>query len=227
MHSPAYSNEYENTDVQLLSRKFRGLKAVDLHGPRSGHPIDRTQTVYATTDGTTWTPIGIPYATNTFHGVESRAPNDVIVSAGGGSSGSGTGYRWTPKHTGDDALRDVERGYSGPNGLACGADGTIQRYDGTWNTEQTPTDETLLGVARGKNYQSNQIDIAVGEHGTILEKKRSRPSQPGGVSTMVVSVFKPPRLAAGRTPFGRHVGSPVDALVTLSQPLGGGGRGTE
>lgn len=148
------------------------MKAVDFHGPRSGHAIDSTQTVYATTDGTTWTPIGIPSATNTFYGVESRAPNDVTVAAGGGFIWRWNGYRWTPKHTGDDALRDVDRGYSGPNGLACGADGTIQRYDGAWKAEQTPTDETLLGVARATDYQSNNLDIAVGKQGTILEKKR-------------------------------------------------------
>lgn len=138
------------------------INAVDFHGPRSGHAVDGNQTVFATTDGTTYETLGIENADYNLYGVDSDAPDDVAVSGGGGSVYNWNGAQWIREDTGDAGLRDVEA--AGTPGLTVGGGGAVfRRDDGGWRQERTPVGDNLTAVLRGA------VDVAVGAGGTVIE----------------------------------------------------------
>lgn len=141
------------------------ITAIDVHEPRAGHAIDANQTVFETTDGSTWTKIGIDSADGSFFGVASGAMDDVTVSASGGQIYAYDGSQWnrTRAHTVD--LRDVES--DGETALSVGGNGTVLRFSGgTWTQEATDTSVTLRGVSS----VGRSPEIAGGDDGTIVEK---------------------------------------------------------
>ncbi|MGZ0746062.1 hypothetical protein [Haloparvum sp. AD34] len=139
------------------------IKAVDFHGPKSGHAIDTNGKVFATDDGVTWNAIGVEDANVTFYGVDSDAADDVTVSGGNGSLLDYADSQWTVDQLGDKTFTDVE--VSGNDGIAVGSSGTVHEIvDGVRASLDTPTGENLNAVLR------DGTDVAVGASGIVIEK---------------------------------------------------------
>lgn len=144
------------------------LRAVDFHADRSGRLVDANQTVFSTTDGSTWTENGISNADVSLYGVDSDGSDDVWAAAGSGTVLQWNGAEWTSTVVGEASLRDIEVSANDQNGYAVGGGASVFAYDGTeWTSDETPTTENLRSVALGT---SSTPAIAVGAGGTILEK---------------------------------------------------------
>lgn len=141
------------------------LRAIDFFGPRSGALVDANQTVFNTSDGSTWSRIGIADANVSFYGVDADASDDAWVVGGGGTVYQWNGSQWSPNSIGEPTLRDIEVSGADDSGLAVGGSGAVFSHDGTeWTREDTPTGQNLQAVVRG------DLSIAVGADGTVLEK---------------------------------------------------------
>ena len=139
------------------------IKAIDFHGPKSGHAIDTNGKVFATDDGVTWNTIGVENANVTFYGVDSDAADDVTVSSGNGVLLDYDGSQWVTDELGDAQLNDVE--VAGDDALTVGDSGVGQEIvDGVRTTEDTPTGENLNAVLR------DGTDVAVGASGIVIER---------------------------------------------------------
>ncbi|MFB6235301.1 MAG: hypothetical protein ABEH81_03200 [Halopenitus sp.] len=138
------------------------IKAIDFHGPKSGHAIDGNGKVFATDDGVTWNVIGVEDANVSFYGVDSDAADDVTVSGGNGTLLDWDGSKWTVDQLGDKTFVDVE--VSGTDGIAVGSSGTVHEIvDGVREALDTPTGQNLHAVIR------DGTDVAVGASGTVIE----------------------------------------------------------
>ena len=145
-----------------------GLRAVDFHADRSGRLVDANQTVFGTTDGSTWTQNGISNADVSLYGVDSDASDDVWGAAGSGTVFQWDGTEWTSTVVGEASLRDIEVASDNQSGYAVGGGASVFAYDGTeWTSEETPTTENLRSIVL---RTSSTPAIAVGAGGTILEK---------------------------------------------------------
>ena len=141
------------------------ITAIDFYSARMGVAVDTNGAVFETTDGETWSEIGIPDANVNFYGVDANYGDDVYVSGGGGMVFAYDGRRWEPSDTGDAGLRDVEVGIGG-DGLAVGGGGTLYaRDDEAWSAIDSPTGSNLRAVVRG------DPDVAVGAGGTVVERR--------------------------------------------------------
>lgn len=139
------------------------IKAIDFHGPKSGHAIDTNGKVFATDDGTTWNTIGVEGADVTYYGVDSDAADDVKVSGGNGTLLDYDGSQWVTDELGDARLTDVEA--AGDDALSVGGGGVVQEIvDGVRTTLDTPTGENLNTVLR------DGTDVAVGASGIVIER---------------------------------------------------------
>jgi len=142
-----------------------GLRALDFYAGTEGHLVDGNQTVFGTTDGTTWTKTGIADADVGFQGLDSDAADDVWVVGGDGMVFHWNGSEWTPTDLGDAGLTDVEVAADDQSGYAIGKSGTVFAFDGgDWVRQETPTGQNLKAVVQGDPV------IAVGASGIILER---------------------------------------------------------
>jgi hypothetical protein len=141
------------------------INAVDFFGGRDGHIVDGNKTTFETTDGKTWTKIGIADADVNFYGVDADGPADVWVSGGGGMIFHWNGSEWIPEDTGDASLQDIDVAPNDGAGLTVGSGGkTYALSNGAWTRQATPTGENLRAVVRGTP------SVAVGASGTVLER---------------------------------------------------------
>ena len=106
------------------------LTAIDFHGERSGHVVNANGSAFETDDGTTYGRIGVEDTTNAFYGIDSDGPEDLWVTAGGG-----TVYRydgaWRRYDLGDPTLRDVAiEDAQGPPSARAAACSSTQPTDG-------------------------------------------------------------------------------------------------
>jgi hypothetical protein len=163
----SFENGQAGTWDSVTPGSGAGIKAIDFHDSRSGHAVDGNQTVFTTSDGTTYEKLGIADSNNNFYAVDSDPSDDVTVSAGGGIVWNWDGAEWISQDTGDAALRDVEA--DGTPGLTVGGGGVVYRRDSDgWTQEQTPVGDNLKAVLRGTDHGFG-VDIAVGAAGTIIE----------------------------------------------------------
>ncbi|UPW01327.1 twin-arginine translocation signal domain-containing protein [Halorussus gelatinilyticus] len=141
------------------------LSAIDFHDAKSGHVVDTNQKVFQTTDGVSYTDIGITDANVNFYGVDSDATDDVRVSGGGGTVFHWDGANWTPTDLGDAGLKDIEVTTDDSEGLTVGGGGKVFDKTGLkWAQDATPTGQNLKAVVRG------DVDVAFGAGGTVVEK---------------------------------------------------------
>lgn len=144
------------------------LRAIDFYDTRSGTLVDGNQTVFETSDGSTWSDIGISDSDVGFYGVDADATNDMWVAGGNGTVFQWDGSMWTSTKIGEPTLSDIEVGSDG-NGFATGGSGALFHYDGSaWSRADTPTSENLNAVFMSTSQDTPSI--AVGAGGTILEK---------------------------------------------------------
>lgn len=140
------------------------IPAIDFHADREGHAVDDDQSVFQTTDGESWTTIGIDSADGSFFGVDGEATDDVTVSASDGTLHAWNGSEWSDEQVHTVDLRDVA--VDGESGLTVGGSGTVlRRSGGGWSQEPTDTGENLEGVSQ----VGRSPEIAVGAGGTVLE----------------------------------------------------------
>lgn len=140
------------------------IRALDFHATRSGHAVDDNQSVFGTTDGESWTKVGVDSADGTFFGVASVSTDDVTVSASGGALYTYDGSQWSRNQVHTVDLRAVQ--VDGESGLTVGASGTVLRGSGgSWSQEPTDSGENLAGVSQ----VGRSPEIAVGAGGTVLE----------------------------------------------------------
>lgn len=138
-------------------------QAIEFYADGSGHAIDTSGQVFATSDGVTWEPIGIEDADVTFYGLDSDAADDVFVCGGNATVFEYAGVEWIPESLGDARLDDIET--DSDTGIAVGGGGAIFEFmDEKWTRATTPTGENLKGVARGER------DLAVGASAVVLAK---------------------------------------------------------
>lgn len=133
-----------------------------------GYAVDTSQQVYRTTDGgDTWSTVGVEDAQVAFYDVLSY--DDTVLVAGG----SGRVYRrdcdcnlWTPVDVGAKTVHALSR--DGDTVLGAGGSGRVyERTADGWDVTDAPVGADLLGVAYG-----DDVDVAVGSSGTILERPR-------------------------------------------------------
>jgi len=160
-----YSFDNGTTWNEVTPGSGAAIKAINFHGSQSGHAIDTNQTVFETTDGGTYEPIGIENADVGFFGLDSDATDDVWVVGGEGTVYRWDGAEWSSESIAVVALRDVEVGTSG---VAVGDNGGVfDRSDGTWSQMTTPNSQNLSAVVH------DSPSVAVGAGGTILERSDS------------------------------------------------------
>ena len=138
------------------------LTAIDFHGERSGHVVNGNGSAFKTDDGTTYRRIGVEDTTNAFYGIDSDGPEDLWVTAGGG-----TVYRydgaWRKYDLGDPTLRDVA--IEDAQGYAVGESGRVFEFSADeWRENTTETGQNLRAVARGTP------EVAVGDSSTAIVK---------------------------------------------------------
>lgn len=122
------------------------IQAIDLYGGRTGHAVDDNQSVFHTTDGSSWTKIGIESADGTFFDVDSESASDVTVSASGGAIYTYDGSQWSRTKAQTVDLNAVH--LDGRAGLTVGASGTVLRHSGAgWTQEPADTGGNLEGVS--------------------------------------------------------------------------------
>ena len=161
------------------------IPGIDCYGREKGHLCSTSQLVTKTTDGgDTWKRIGIDFAGTSLYNVASVGQKDVNVAAGNGTIYRYDGFRWTP-HVVDDgrqSVRAIDR--DGENGLAAGDGGKIyeRRSAGQWRRYTTPVKTTLRGVSHGKD-----VDVAVGNGGTIVERTADGIDSGAGTNTTTAS----------------------------------------
>ncbi len=160
-----YSFDNGETWDSVTPGSGSNINAVDFFADKKGHIVDGNKSVFESTDGATWSKIGITNANVNFYGVDTDGLSDVWVAGGGGTIYDWDGTKWTSTDTGDASLRGIDVATDDSDGLVAGSGGKI--YDltnGTWSEETTPTGQNLKAVVRGTP------DIAVGASGTILER---------------------------------------------------------
>jgi hypothetical protein len=101
------------------------VNAIDFYDDRQGHAVDGNQTVFASSDGATWSKLGIENANYNFYGVDADGSDDVWVSGGGGTVYYWDGSEWVREDTGDASLRDIEIDDECTSGLAVGGGGAV------------------------------------------------------------------------------------------------------
>ena len=159
------SNGESGTWDDVTPGSGAGLRAVDFYAGTEGHLLDGNQSVYATTDGKTWSRTGIADADVGFQGVDADAADDVWVAGGGGMVFHWDGNSWTPTDLGDAGLMDVEVAGDDQSGYVVGKSGAVFAFDGTdWTRQETPTGQNLRAIVQGDPA------IAVGASGTVLER---------------------------------------------------------
>ncbi|WP_247002474.1 WD40/YVTN/BNR-like repeat-containing protein [Halosolutus gelatinilyticus] len=157
------------------------IPGIDCHAREAGHVCSTSQFVAETADGgETWERIGIDFAGGAFFDIASRGDRDVNVAAGSGIVYRYDGFRWTPHVVDDDrrAIRAIDR--DGDDGLAAGDGGALyeRQSAGQWRRYETSVETKLHGVASGARY-----DVAVGDGGTILERRVGGAGGDGGNET--------------------------------------------
>lgn len=137
------------------------MPAVSFHGGTAGHACDTDGTVFATSDGETWSEIGVEDADVSYYGIDCTASDDVTVVGGNGTVRTYDGETWGEANVGDARLNAVT---AGDRTLAVGASGAV--FEGEdWVGVATPTDENLRAVLAGEERA-----IAVGASGTVIER---------------------------------------------------------
>jgi hypothetical protein len=159
------SNGETGTWNEVTPGSGAGLRAVDFYAGTEGHLLDGSQTVFATTDGTTFSDIGIANADVGFRGVDADASDDVWVAGDGGTVRHWNGSTWSATDLGDPGLMDVEVAGTDQSGYVAGKSGAIFAFDGVdWTRQETPTGQNLRAIVQGDPA------IAVGASGTVLER---------------------------------------------------------
>lgn len=135
----------------------------------AGYCCDTNAGIFETTDGgDSWERIGIEDAGADFTDIAPLSPEAISVSCDDGTMFRYDGINWTKRYIGEESLCAIDR--TEKTGLVCGSDGAIyERTQGGWTREPTPVEETLHGIAIGRDCPS----VAVGEDGTILEHSLS------------------------------------------------------
>ncbi|MBP1987926.1 WD40/YVTN/BNR-like repeat-containing protein [Halolamina salifodinae] len=136
------------------------MPAVSFYGARAGHVCDTDGTVFATTDGETWSEIGVEDADVSYYGIDGTASDDVTVVGGNGTVRTYDGETWSETNVGDARLNAVT---TGSEHIAVGASGAVFQGE-DWVGVATPTDENLHAVLTGER------SIAVGASGTVIER---------------------------------------------------------
>ncbi|KTG08382.1 hypothetical protein AUR64_19310 [Haloprofundus marisrubri] len=155
--------------------------AVAFADARRGYLADTNGSVFRTADaGESYEEIGIDDAgalTAVVSAPESMTDVEVYVAEDDGTVHRFDGTRWTPSRASEESLwalsADSATGSttdsltdSATRLVAVGDHGVV--LDGTderWETEETPTDESLRGVALGA-----ECEVAVGDDGVIIER---------------------------------------------------------
>ena len=159
------SNGESGTWDDVTPGSGAGLRAVDFYAGTEGHLLDGNQSVYATTDGKTWSRTGIADADVGFQGIDADASDDVWVAGGGSMVFHWNGSNWTPTNLGDAGLMDIEVAEDDQRGYTAGKSGAIYVFDGSdWTRQETPTGQNLMSIIQGAPA------IAVGTSGTVLER---------------------------------------------------------
>ncbi|MWG34412.1 twin-arginine translocation signal domain-containing protein [Halomarina oriensis] len=157
---------------------------IDFWTDDAGYVSDTTGKVYRTEDGgRTWTTVGINGASVNLNDVAVRNEGDIDVAGGNGTIyrlNDGDGKGWKRKNVGEETVLAVYR-TGAEGGLGCGTGGYVyDRKKNKWDRVETPTTNTLRGVATGDSGQYPQV--AVGDSGTIVERGEYTADLPNTVS---------------------------------------------
>ncbi|WP_224268856.1 sialidase family protein [Haloprofundus salinisoli] len=151
--------------------------AVSFADGECGYLVDTNGSVFRTTDGgERFDKVGIDDAgalTAVAPIPDDPGDAEAFVTEDDGTVYRFDGTRWTPRRPTEESLWSLAAD-SKRRLLAVGDHGTvIERTDARWQSEETPTDETLRGVCLGPNDA-----VAVGDDGVVLERRaRSRSSE--------------------------------------------------
>lgn len=142
------------------------LNGADFYDFRGGMLASSNGAVFETTDGNSYSKVGVEDAQVTFYDVAAAGGDDANVSAGSGKIFHYDGTSWKRLGVGQNDLYGIDR--RDDAGLAVGGGGVVFERQATeqWTTVETPTGNTLRGVAVG----DQSVDVAVGDGGTILER---------------------------------------------------------
>ncbi|MFD1513924.1 hypothetical protein [Halomarina rubra] len=145
---------------------------IDFWSEDDGYVCDTSSMVYRTQDGgQTWTTVGINGASVSLYDVAVRNEGDLDVAGGNGTIyrlNDGDGKGWKRKNVGEETVLAVYR-TGAEGGLGCGTGGYVyDRKKNKWDRVETPTTNTLRGVATGDSGEYPQV--AVGDSGTIVER---------------------------------------------------------
>ncbi|WP_254522564.1 hypothetical protein [Natrinema caseinilyticum] len=151
---------------------------------RDGEPADTEPT--DTDPSEEWKRIGVRNAQVNFQDLWAGDRSVFIAGA------DGIAYRydphcenWTPLAVGEGALQSIRSTRSGTIAVANG--GRIYERDESvrWNELETPTEQSLLGLALARSsadvdegLATTPVDVAVGSGGVILERDRTDGSSP-------------------------------------------------
>lgn len=175
------------------------LSSVDFSDRKKGHLCSTSQFVGETIDGgSTWSQIGIDFANASFSDIASVGLKDVNVAANEGVIFRYDGFRWTP-HVVDNGRENIQAiSRNGEAGLAAGNGGKVyeRQSAGQWKRYNTSVELDLLGAATGLHG----IDVAVGNEGTIVERRRAdRGSGGNQTNTSMIGAGSPALPASSKT----------------------------
>jgi photosystem II stability/assembly factor-like uncharacterized protein len=139
-------------------------RAISMVDATTGFIVNDDGSVFETTDGATFTEIGIAAATMSLEDVHATASDDAWVVSDETNAYHWDGSSWNT-HTlssGNPALYAVQ--VDGGDGQIVGEDGAIYDWDGSqWDRVASPTTESLLGTTLASP------DAGVGSSGTVVE----------------------------------------------------------
>lgn len=148
-------------------------------GRNEGYVSTSGSGVYRTTDGgSSWTRVGIADGQTSYTAIladEESTPDHVFVGGGNGKIwrlDCDCGY-WTPTKADSKRVYALEANNKGQRFLGAGGSGRVYRpadpTDGAgWKVTNTATGNALLAAAPADT--GNEVDIAVGKSGTIMEQ---------------------------------------------------------
>ena len=146
-----------------------------------GFAVDASGNAFKTTPTEGWTDIGVVNAQVAFYDIYAGREERVYIAAGDGHiyRYDDPYHRWTPIDVAEDgALRSFDV-YDDGDGrkqmTVLGDDGTIYRRvaEDRWEELPSPTSSRLYGLSLGA------VDVAIGQDGTILERRRGERTGPG------------------------------------------------
>jgi hypothetical protein len=194
---------------------------VDFYTDTAGVVCDTNAKVYRTRDaGGSFSTIGIEGGSVNLYDVASLRESEVNVAGGSGwifYSVEDEGF--SAVDVGSNAVRSIER--DGATGWAAGASGLVYEREGVgeWTQVETPTSNTLHGVAIGAS--DSDRDVVVGSSGTILERGATQETVTTGTASGEELSDEP--WVEADSPTGKTLNGIVES-TDGPYAVGGGGR---